>query len=320
MNKCDEIRADDAIPGEPMIPTDKVEEILDWCTSVVGSCEVVSGDMRFHGRSAVCRLQTSSGHCYVKIYQQKPSWEIEVHGYEQWAPAFGNHAPRLLAAHEETLVLLVSELPGTIMEKVQLPTRRERVVWHAAGRALAGLHDFTVGAYFGPCGRDGAPVGTPMSDAREYVSAELERWTESGIRAGYLNDEELTIIRTAQDLVPAFAGERPVPCHRDYCTANWLITGDGIWSGVIDFECSYWDVRVADFSRYPDWEWRTRPDLLEAFFEGYGRPLTAEEEQQRLVAHTQYALGAIVWGCGYSFHGFAEEGRQALRHLADLLG
>ena len=79
-------------------------------------------------------------------------------------------------------------------------------------------------------------------------------------------------------------------------------------------------MRVADFSRYPDWEWIDRPDLLEAFFEGYGRSLTPLEEQQRLVAYTQYALGAIVWGCEHSFHGFAEEGRQALKRLTTLLG
>ena len=96
-----------------------MKDILDWCTSVVGPCEVVSGDMRFHGRTTVCQLQTSSGHCYVKIYRQKDSWETEVHGYEQWALAFGSSVPRLLAVYEgEPLALLVSELPGKIMEKV----------------------------------------------------------------------------------------------------------------------------------------------------------------------------------------------------------
>ena len=68
----------------------KMKDILDWCTSVVGPCEVVSGDMRFHGRTTVCQLQTSLGHCYVKIYRQKDSWETEVHGYEQWASAFSS--------------------------------------------------------------------------------------------------------------------------------------------------------------------------------------------------------------------------------------
>ena len=314
--------------GESMRPTDegKVKEILDWCTSVVGPCEVVSGDTRFHGRAMVCRLQTSSDHYYVKIHRQKHWWEKEVHGYEQWAPAFGGFAPELLAVHEEDpLALIVSELPGRIMEEVQLPLQQELMAWHAAGSALAAFHDSAVGESFGHCGRDGVCIGTPIRDAREYISSELQLGIDVGAHAGYFSDDELAVIRAAQELVPAFADERPVPCHRDYCPLNWLVTDDGIWAGVIDFEFAYWDVRVADFSRYPDWEWMRRPDLLEAFFDGYGRPLTPKEEQQRLVSYTQYALSMVIWGCENSLNDSAEEaghcmGRQALKHLAGLLG
>ena len=154
----------------------------------------------------------------------------------------------------------------------------------------------------------------------EYVSAELERQADEGARSGYLSERELAIVGAARGLAPAFAGERPVPCHRDYGPANWLVTPDGAWSGVIDFEFAYWDVRVADFSRYPNWEWMDRPELLDAFFDGYGRSPTPKEEQQLIVARTQYAVGAISWGREHSYHGFEEEGRRALRYLAGLLG
>ena len=117
----------------------------------------------------------------------------------------------------------------------------------------------------------------------------------------------------------ALEGERPVPCHRDYCAANWLVSEAGIWTGVIDFEFAYWDVRVADFSRDPDWAWIRRPDLFNAFFEGYGRALTPSESQQLLVAHAEYALGAILWGRDNAFYGFEREGRESLAHLATLL-
>ena len=79
------------------------------------------------------------------------------------------------------------------------------------------------------------------------------------------------------------------------------------------------DVRVADFTRYPNWDWIGRPDLTEAFFEGYGRSFTPAEEQQRLVGHVLYALVAIVWGEEVGYHGFAAEGRLALAHLAGQL-
>ncbi|RMD60325.1 hypothetical protein D6833_09905, partial [Candidatus Parcubacteria bacterium] len=59
-------------------------------------------------------------------------------------------------------------------------------------------------------------------------------------------------------------------------------------------------------------------DLMAAFFKGYG-DLTPAQEQQRLVSHVRYALVAVVWGEDNEYHGFAEEGRKALRHLAGLL-
>ena len=206
------------------------------------------------------------------------------------------------------------------MDTAQLPANQEETAWHAAGRALAGLHSLADGDCFGPCGRDGSCIGEPIRDATEYVSGELERQADEGARAGYLSAKELAVVRIAHGLATAFAGERPVPCHRDYGPANWLVTPDGIWAGVIDFEFAHWDVRVADFSRYPNWEWIHKPELLDAFFDGYGRSLTPKEEQQLLVSRTQYAVGAIDWGREHSFDGFVEEGRHALDHVAGLLG
>jgi Ser/Thr protein kinase RdoA (MazF antagonist) len=106
----------------------------------------------------------------------------------------------------------------------------------------------------------------------------------------------------------------------DYGPANWLVSDEGVWTGVIDFEFAYWDVRVTDFTRYPEWQWIERPDLIEAFFEGYGRAFTPQEEQQRLVSHAQFALSAVVWGLESAYYGFAAEGHQALKRLGELLG
>jgi aminoglycoside phosphotransferase (APT) family kinase protein len=299
-----------------------MQEILDWCASILGPFEVVSDDTRDHPgkRVAACRLRARSGDYYVKLHRDPVHWNYETHGYEQWAPAFGKFAPRLLAVREEApLALLISELPGKILDEVKLTAAQERAVWQTAGQALVALHGLAVGDYFGPCRRDGAPVGTPINEATAYVMAEFEDWLERGRRIACLTDDELAIVSATRELIPVFAGERPVPCHRDYGPANWLITAEGAWAGVIDFEFAYWEVRVADFTRYPNWEWLNRPDLIEAFFEGYGRAFTPEEEQQRLVGHTLYALGALVWGQESAYYGFAAEGRQALQRLGELL-
>jgi len=273
-----------------------------------------------HGRSSVIRLEAPGSTYYLKCHQDLGYWANEVHASSCWAPVFGAAAPRLLGVHEvEPLALLFSELPGKNMMGVDLPMAQERAVWRQAGRALVVQHELQPGDFFGRCRRDGSPAGDPVNDAETYVDAEFSRLLADGKVKNLLDESEIAIIQAARQLTPAFAGEQPTACHRDYGPDNWLVAPDGSWSGVIDFEFAHWDVRAIDFSRYPNWEWIHRPDLLAAFFEGYGRHLTPLQETQTTVARTLYALGAIVWGHGAEFYGFEAEGRLALKHLKDLL-
>lgn len=299
-----------------------MDEALDWCTSVFGPIEVMADHSKTHGghESSTCRLRSSVGFCYLKVHQSPSHWHNEVHAYERWAGAFGDLAPRLLAARDAApLALVMSELPGQIMEDARLSPAQERAVWREAGAALVALHDLGPGEYFGPCLRDGSCAEANPRNAVEYVSERFTGQIERVLRAGAIDADERATVEAAYDLIPAFEGERPLPCHRDYCTANWLVSQAGTWAGIIDFEFAYRDVRVADFSRDPDWSWIRRPDLVEAFQEGYGRSFTCTERQQLLVAHAEYALGAILWGHEYAFHGFEREGHESLAHLASCL-
>jgi aminoglycoside phosphotransferase len=299
-----------------------MDKALEWCASVLGSVEALTDHSKEHGghESSTIHLLAPAGPCYLKVHRTRSHWSNEVHAYENWARAFGDLAPRLLAVRdEEPLALVVSELSGQILERVELYPAQERAVWQAAGAALVALHELGTGECFGPCLRDGTPAQPCVRDAREYVSRELERQIDTAVRGRYIDDDERAALHAACERVPAFEGEPPVPCHRDYCAANWLVDEQGTWAGVIDFEFAYWDVRVADFSRDPDWAWILRPGLVDAFFEGYGRPLMPAEEQQLLVARAAYALGAILWGRDHAFYGFEREGHAALAHLSSLL-
>ena len=298
-----------------------IKVLLQWCSSQIGPCQVISEDQRFHGRSSVYPLQTKSELYYLKIHQEHSNWNQEVHGYEKWAPAFGPSAPELIAVHEKPpYALIISALPGKIVDHIELPQQQEEVVWHAAGRALSKLHNLASGTSFGPCNREGFCINEPILDAQTYISLQFKKLVTKGLQAGYINHTEHEIIKAVEPLISSFAGEVPTPCHRDYGPANWLVHDSGHWTGVIDFEMAYWDVRVADFSRYPNWEWIHKPSLLDAFFNGYGRTLTAQEEEQCLVARIRYALDAIRWGTEHAYFGFVEEGRQALKHLGKMLG
>ena len=294
--------------------------ILDWCNSILGPIEIQSTDIRHHQRTVVLRLKVQDHFFYLKLHQLASYWGAEVHGYEQWAAAFDKFAPRLIAVHEtDPLALLVREIPGRIMLDAQLTPKQELDAWHAAGQALVGLHEFAEGTFFGVCQRDGSSSGESIFDPVTFLEAEFERLCESGWNAGILSERESATIQAVQDKLAVFENETPVPCHRDYGPDNWLVIPDGTWSGTIDFEFSQWDVRVTDFSRYPNWEWINRPELLRAFFEGYGRSLTSQEQEQCLVTRGLYALGAVVWGHENAFYGFEAEGRQALEFIGNLL-
>jgi aminoglycoside phosphotransferase len=296
----------------------EMDAALAWCASMLGPVEGIADLSKEHGghETSIHRIHTPHGFAYLKVHQTPAHWHNEVHAYEFWATAFGDSAPRLLAVRDqEPLALVVSELPGSILEHTHLSIKQEVAVWREAGAALTALHDLGPGKYFGPCRRDGGCAEAQPTDAMEYVSRRFKGQLVRAVAGEYIDETELAVLQAAGELIPAFEGERPTPCHRDYCAANWLVSPEGGWTGVIDFEFSYWDVRVADFSRDPDWAWVRRPDLEAAFFEGYGRPFTSQERQQLHVARAEYALSAILWGRDSAFYGFEREGREALVKL-----
>lgn len=297
-----------------------LDAALRWCAAMLGPVRVASDHSKAHGdhESTTCRIQTRAGFCYLKLHQSEAHWQNEVHAYERWAGVFGRHAPQLLGAHADApLALVVTEVPGRIMEHAELPVAVELAAWRAAGAALTPLHTLATGACFGPCRRDGSCAEDWPRDALDCMTLRLDRLVDRALRGGYINDTERAVVDAAYADLAAFAGERPVPCHRDYCAANWLVGADGVWSGVIDFEFAYWDVRVADFARDPNWSWIHRPELFAALFEGYGRALSAREARQLRVARVEYALGAILWGRDHEFFGFEREGREALAYLSE---
>jgi len=290
-----------------------------WCGSVLGDWRAVDDESKEHmgHDSGVHRLASDLGPCYLKVHKDGAHWAAEVHGYEHWAPCFESRAPRLLGVHaSEPLALIVTALPGKVLEHVRLHPEVERAVWFEAGRALAKMHALSHGAAFGIPGRNGQCAPEAPRDAATWVKGDLEAWVARGRQYGCLTREELRLVNAARELLPAFAGEPPVPCHRDYCPANWMVDEHGRWAGVIDFEFARWDVRAFDLTRYPSWDNIERPEMVEALLEGYGRTFSEAEERQRLVAQVHYALTAIVWGHEASFLGFKAEGQRAMAHLA----
>ena len=154
-----------------LVSKSEMDKTLDWCTSILGPVEVMSDHSKAHGghESSTCRFHAPIGFCYLKVHQSRFHWNNEVHAYERWVHSFGDFAPKLLAVRdEEPLALIVSELPGQIVENVQMSPSQEQTVWRAAGAALAALHDLGTGEFFGPCLRDGTFAGEFAQNGKKY--------------------------------------------------------------------------------------------------------------------------------------------------------
>jgi hypothetical protein len=84
---------------------------------------------------------------------------------------------------EEPLqAILITELPGVLVDQAVLTTEQERTVWKAAGSALALLQRVSEGEWFGiPCRSGQARQESPEQNPVALVRAALQDWLTQGI-------------------------------------------------------------------------------------------------------------------------------------------
>ncbi len=127
-------------------------------------------------------------------------------------------SPSLLAPDDTPEANLV-QLGGaghSVRRHLYAACSQHRIPHLAAGAALAALHELGTGEGFGPCRRDGTCAEAWPGDARDYTAAKLRGQIERAVQGRYIHDDERATLEAACGLIAAFAGERPVPCHRDY--------------------------------------------------------------------------------------------------------
>ncbi|HEX7022241.1 MAG TPA: aminoglycoside phosphotransferase family protein [Trueperaceae bacterium] len=256
-----------------------------------------------HAETLVWELAAESGErAFLKSHRQARKFRQELRAYREWLPHLPALTPVLLGAREEApFALLLSALPGRLVEDKALAPDEERELSRQAGAFLRYLHDLPF--------LDTDPV-TPAEALRMRLAAWLPR------ARGLLTAAELDWVSCrVQEAIPLVAGLRRVPDHRDYTPRNWLVGRGKTALRVIDFEHARPDLRVLDFEKLWTGPWLERPDLGEAFWHGYGRPLTGDEEAllERYAAFG--SLTTIVWAREHHDEAFEERGRQNLARL-----
>jgi 8-oxo-dGTP pyrophosphatase MutT (NUDIX family) len=236
------------------------------------------------------------GTWYVKVHQNSKFHARQVRAYRTWVPSLGAAAPRLVAADDGLLTVVVTALPGLPLHGTVHTAEQERVLFHRIGE-LAGRIHRSAPPRPAPSGS-----GPAVHKAERHLAAArpyLEAGDEEFVRA---------LVERAQELPPL----EWVETHGDFQLRNILYADDIL--AVIDFERSEPAPAVRDLVRLSD-AWAGRPDLYQALLAGYGRPLTAVEEEHLVVEAVLDSVSGIQYGAAHGDPELVERGKRTLQRL-----
>lgn len=273
-----------------------VQRILDVADTAVGQCTVVADLSWPHGESVVLDLAAADGSRYVgKAYRRAAKFAAELHAYRSWVPALDNRAPQLIDADEERRVLLITRLDARHLTNEQAGDDPD--VSRQAGQLLRRFHD--------------SQAGMPVVGYAERQRIRVEEWVARA-RPGLLSEEEVAFARAQLAVFRRQDDPIGVPCHRDWQQRNWLIDEEGRLS-VIDFEHARVGPWHDDLHRLWWADWRVRPTLTAAFFDGYGRDPRDDEREALFAASSIGHLCTIVWSDEHEDVSFGDYGRRSLQ-------
>lgn len=213
--------------------------------------------------------------------------EIDAHPLFTAALAGTGRAARLVHADTEARVLVLEHLPGHLVEGTDAEWRPD--TYAQAGALLATLH--AQGARLDP-------VYEQRADRRAL------EWLDRPHRIA--PDAE---VRLRQLLT---GGERPaatmVPTHGDWQPRNWLVDEGTV--RVIDFGRAEWRPAATDLARLAAQQFRGRPDLEQAFLDGYGDDPREPGPWRRI--RLREAVGTALWAHQVGDEEFEAQGHRMI--------
>ena len=269
-------------------------DLYAFAESRLGTCDLAGLVAVGKRGGQVVRVRDGHGREYVaKQHSDEEEHRREVHAYRHWAAALDDRAARLVAADPETLMILITALSGRAGQDAG-----DVSVHQQAGALLRRLHD--------------AQPAEPLDGFQKWVATRILWWRDQA--ASLLSASEQNLIDHHLIAMNDLGAPSGGPCHLDYQPRNWLIDSTGVLR-VIDFEHARVGLQPRDFVRLQFRYWPSRPDLRAAFFDGYGRELTAAEQQ--IVRHCGAidALTGLVRGMQTGDTELVGHGRATLRRL-----
>ena len=285
------------IPDSAVAELASDAEALDRVNRVLGPVEVVVDRSWPHGEARVLEVRTRGDeHAIVKWHRGGRNYHRELEAYQRYVPALGGDAPRLVASDDRLQLLIVSRVPGEVVDGTE--AAHDPAVHRRAGEVLRRLHDSTP-----------AVVNDHFGDT---LMAKFAYWAD---RVGdAVTEAELDIAERiaagSLDLGPLPL----VPAHRDNSTRNWML-GPDEHVRLIDFAAVEFEPWAVDLFRLEQREWLDAPLLREVFLDGYGRRPDARDEAVLHCFHAVQAVATIAWALEHDDAAFAAQGREMLDRL-----
>ncbi|MGW2546021.1 aminoglycoside phosphotransferase family protein [Kitasatospora sp. NPDC001574] len=287
------------------IPSD----LQRWVTENLAGVDQAADVSWPKAKSQVWRVSAGDQAAYVKISPSALDYQREIAGYQHAERALDpDGAPRLLAADPGLQAILSSPQPGRVVRDLPLDLQDEQRVYELAGRSLRLWHDASAPA----TDRDNEAIGASMEQQADEAAGCLDS------AAGQLDAAQRALVQCVAEELPQLAHQVPVVYrHGDFATRNWLWDGPSGVLGLIDFEMAAHGLAVEEYTWLYAAVWVKRPDLKEAFFDGYGRTLSDSEDRLLHLLTTRLGISYLATGLVKNDTVLIERGRLVLTRMAD---
>jgi Ser/Thr protein kinase RdoA (MazF antagonist) len=266
-----------------------LQAALEAAARLIGPCEITEAL-----GPAVARISARGGEEYiVKKHADRDKHDREVHAYRHWTPALGSSAPQLVAADAQALAIVTTALDGR-----PHPGPLTATAHHHAGTILRRFHD--------------AEPPRTLPGYRAWLRDRADYWT--GRARPFLSAADLGNASAHLAALQQAGDADGVPCHLDFQPRNWLL-GPAADLYLVDFEHARTDLPLRDLVRLRFRAWPARPDLKDAFLNGYGRDLTGSDTETLQHLGALDALTAIARGHQNHDIQLVQYGHSTLRQL-----
>lgn len=243
-----------------------------------------------HAESQVWRVEAQTRTAFLKCHRRANKFDQERNAYSAWLSDLPTPEP--IASHHDPNALLLSAVPGNLVQNLTLSKAQTLQVYEQAGDFLGRLHRLKV--------EDKEAVTLP-----DAVATRLEFWLN---KVGEIvSRQDIEFVRNhMNEALPYLRDKRRVPCHRDYTARNWLLDGADFY--VIDFEHAHRDFYLHDLGKQFAEVWRFQSELGEAFLSGYGLELDDDARSYLTRVAAFNALTTIGWARAHGDTAFEELG------------